>query len=382
MLDVSRAWGGMALLPSEPVEASAASQFPICEAKGKNSIQKDGFAGAELILAGWSLGTLVELLSSGQVSMERGARTPGMTSFSHHRFHVLDGMRGIAAIMVMMRHYHAHDPEVHPYVHNLLNNSYLAVDFFFVLSGFVVSHAYGTKLLSGMRAGDYLARRIGRLFPLMSLGLLIGLLACYLYASAGSAPDAMSEMLAATLSNLFFIPYLGAAVVSAQDSLSLANMPSPAIFPTDPPLWSIFFEMVASVAFIALIRLRRDVDEHLAGMPGISLSLFPHFGDQNSGFPFPIVRRHCNGQLSGRLPARHLWVRLRHAASSIAVGFLDSFPSEAPPGYAESSCAHSLCGVVGHDDISLFWKGPVFFAVYHDIGARPRDAGPGSAMQK
>jgi peptidoglycan/LPS O-acetylase OafA/YrhL len=167
-------------------------------------------------------------------------------------------MRGIAAIMVMMRHYYGCDPTVYKFSYHLLNNSYIAVDFFFIVSGFVVSHAYGSKLLSGMSsARDYLARRIARLFPLMSLGLVIGLPAFYLHSSADFENCSLRELLAATLSNLFFIPYLGAAVISAQQSHSLAALASGHVFPTDPPLWSIFFEVVASVAFIALIRASR-----------------------------------------------------------------------------------------------------------------------------
>src|SRR5271163_1950173 len=67
-----------------------------------------------------------------------------MTAYTKHRFHALDGMRGVAAIVVMVYHYYL-DSHL-----RCLKNPFLAVDFFFILSGFVISHAYGGKLLNGL----------------------------------------------------------------------------------------------------------------------------------------------------------------------------------------------------------------------------------------
>ncbi len=69
-----------------------------------------------------------------------------VTPYTKHRYHTLDGMRGIAAIFVMLFHYFASSGQ------KWLMNGFIAVDFFFVLSGFVVLHSYGQKLLSGMPA--------------------------------------------------------------------------------------------------------------------------------------------------------------------------------------------------------------------------------------
>jgi peptidoglycan/LPS O-acetylase OafA/YrhL len=163
-----------------------------------------------------------------------------MTSFSQHRFHVLDGMRGLAAILVMLHHYYftkSAAPTAWASAH--LREAFLGVDFFFILSGFVICHSYGEKLLSGMSPGDYLARRFARLFPMMAIGLLLGLLAFYV---SGHANYTSRDLLIATIGNLFFIPFLGVR--------------GP-LFPTDDPLWSIFFELLASVAFIGLIRIKR-----------------------------------------------------------------------------------------------------------------------------
>ncbi len=161
-------------------------------------------------------------------------------SHIRQRFHVLDGMRGVAALAVMLFHYH--DYGVHS---RFFDNTFTAVDFFFILSGFVLNHAYGEKLRTGMNAGDYLARRIARLFPLSALALIVGAPAFYFTSILAKHPEYPVHSLITMLScNVFFLPYLVDWGERAGD-----------IFPIDHALWSIFFEIVASIAFIWLVRL-------------------------------------------------------------------------------------------------------------------------------
>ena len=58
--------------------------------------------------------------------------------------------------------------------HQIINHGYLAVDFFFVLSGFVIGYAYDGRLSKGMTTGRFFLRRIVRLQPMVVLGTLIG----------------------------------------------------------------------------------------------------------------------------------------------------------------------------------------------------------------
>ncbi len=79
------------------------------------------------------------------------------------RFAALDGWRGIAAILVAAFHFNG---LYHGFFFPVVRNSYLFVDFFFVLSGFVIAHATWGKLTSVDAAVDFAARRLWRVWPL------------------------------------------------------------------------------------------------------------------------------------------------------------------------------------------------------------------------
>lgn len=79
------------------------------------------------------------------------------------RFSVLDSWRGIAATAVALFHLQAAS---HIYGLHFLRNSYLFVDFFFVLSGFAIAHAYGHRLHSWPAFFEFIIRRSGRVWPL------------------------------------------------------------------------------------------------------------------------------------------------------------------------------------------------------------------------
>jgi peptidoglycan/LPS O-acetylase OafA/YrhL len=89
------------------------------------------------------------------------------------RFRALDGWRGICALLVA-----AHHLEVHGFLYwqPLVRNAWLFVDFFFVLSGFVIAHAYGETLSNGAGFRVFVIRRFGRLWPLHA-AVLVALVA-------------------------------------------------------------------------------------------------------------------------------------------------------------------------------------------------------------
>jgi len=85
------------------------------------------------------------------------------------RFRILDSWRGIAALFVATYHF-----EVTWHWHEiaLVRHSFLFVDFFFMLSGFVIAHAYGRKIKSGADLISFIVRRFGRVWPLSASVLL------------------------------------------------------------------------------------------------------------------------------------------------------------------------------------------------------------------
>jgi peptidoglycan/LPS O-acetylase OafA/YrhL len=87
-----------------------------------------------------------------------------------HKFIVLDGLRGIAAISVVYYHMSS------IIASSLIPNALLAVDFFFILSGFVIAYSYEKKLSSGMALSDFVKIRLIRLYPLYLVGITLPLL--------------------------------------------------------------------------------------------------------------------------------------------------------------------------------------------------------------
>jgi peptidoglycan/LPS O-acetylase OafA/YrhL len=154
---------------------------------------------------------------------------------TEERFETLDGLRGIAAIGVMLMHLTFFGLSVAP-------NGYLAVDFFFVLSGYVMSHAY-TQRLEYMSFYRFVQLRLIRLLPLSLMGLLIG--TCYFLARACFLPDSLykvPDILGGAAFNAFLIP-----------KPWISAPPTDTIFPTDPPLWSLSLEVLLNFVWAAFL---------------------------------------------------------------------------------------------------------------------------------
>lgn len=79
------------------------------------------------------------------------------------RFEVLDGWRGICALVIALFHFQVRS---HLTAANFLENCFLFVDFFFVLSGFVIAANYQQRLAQGFSAGQFMLLRFGRIYPL------------------------------------------------------------------------------------------------------------------------------------------------------------------------------------------------------------------------
>lgn len=156
-----------------------------------------------------------------------------------NHFLALDGLRGIAALAVVLFHRRWW---VQDGLH--LDHAYLAVDFFFLLSGFVIAHAYQARLANGMSFGQFLRIRLIRLGPMLVLGGLLGVG----YLLAKRTPMNLPNVLA-MIGVVFALPA----------PLPIALNPGSA-FPINGPSWSLFFEMIVNIGFaLALPWLNKRV---------------------------------------------------------------------------------------------------------------------------
>jgi len=123
----------------------------------------------------------------------------------HHRFEALDSLRGVCAVLVVMFHMPVAS---HWRDWGLVQHGYLFVDYFFVLSGFVIAHAYAGRLTTAREAGRFMVRRLGRVWPLhvLMLAAYIGLELARLWFHVDSAtPFTGDRSVAAIFANLLLV---------------------------------------------------------------------------------------------------------------------------------------------------------------------------------
>jgi peptidoglycan/LPS O-acetylase OafA/YrhL len=154
----------------------------------------------------------------------------------------LDALRGIAALGVVLWHYGAHfharplDAVLHPFY----NAGFLLVDFFFVLSGYVIARAYWRPARQFHPAANIWAR-IARLYPLHLITLLATVLIIASLPAGASDPDFQqpANNLKHLLLNLTLLNQSG-----LQDGWSF-----------NTPAWSISTEFIVNVVFLVFIAL-------------------------------------------------------------------------------------------------------------------------------
>ncbi len=166
------------------------------------------------------------------------------------RFRVLDSWRGVAALCVALFHYPSGGllPTI-PFV----SHSWLFVDFFFVLSGFVIAHAYGERLTDGTSFWVFVIRRIGRLWPLHIATLIpLVLLETAKWASVQAGVFDAARMVSPPFTSPFSLHDLASNIVFAQAILSALNPfldQIKFIGGWNSPSWTISVEFWTSIIF-------------------------------------------------------------------------------------------------------------------------------------
>lgn len=182
---------------------------------------------------------------------------------------LLDGLRGVAALLVLW--YHVHEGFAFASGSEIIggiNHGDLAVDFFFMLSGFVIGYAYDDRWNDKMTLKSFFKRRLIRLHPMVVLGALFGVVAFCLQGSVkwDGTYVSISLVMITLLLNMFFIPATGTRF----DVRGNGEM-----FPLNGPCWSLFFEYIGNIAYALIIRrLSTKVLTVLVVLLGIGLAAF------------------------------------------------------------------------------------------------------------
>ncbi len=163
---------------------------------------------------------------------------------SKPRYEILDGLRGVAALIVVA--YHLFETYATGAHDQILNHGYLAVDFFFVLSGFVIGYAYDDRW-GRMTTWGFFKRRLVRLHPLIIAGTLIGMATYYL----GGSP-AFPVVDETPWYMLLLVGVLGMLMIPAPRSLDIRGWQDFA--PLNGAAWSLVWEYFANIIYALFVR--------------------------------------------------------------------------------------------------------------------------------
>lgn len=171
------------------------------------------------------------------------------TKDSKPHYALLDGLRGVAALLVVWYHvFEGFQFAGNKPVIDFINHGYLAVDFFFILSGFVVGYAYDNRWGKTLTLGGFFRRRLIRLQPMVCMGAVIG--AASFLLSGMERWDGTH----ATLWLTFLAFVCGCLMLPALPGMPREVRGNGEMFPLNGPCWSLFFEYVGNIVYALFIR--------------------------------------------------------------------------------------------------------------------------------
>jgi peptidoglycan/LPS O-acetylase OafA/YrhL len=159
--------------------------------------------------------------------------SPDLLKTKQH-FEILDGLRGTAALAIVIFHFMEW---IYPdSSKNFIGHGFLAVDFFFCLSGFVIGYAYDDRIRK-MGKREFFKSRLIRLHPLVVLGSVLGLAGFFLDPFASPVAYDAGKIALLFICSLFLIP------------LPLMEDRAFNLFGLNAPSWSLFWEYVANIFY-------------------------------------------------------------------------------------------------------------------------------------
>ncbi|TRZ42432.1 acyltransferase family protein [Robertkochia solimangrovi] len=159
-------------------------------------------------------------------------------------YEILDGLRGIAAVIVVL--FHLAEPLATSRFDNLVNHGYLAVDFFFLLSGYVIGYAYDDRWKK-LTIGAFLKRRLIRLQPMVILGMTLGAIGFYF-------TDSTIWPLIHNVPfwKLILVMIIGYTLLPLPLSMDIRGWQE--MHPLNSVGWSLFFEYIANILYALGLR--------------------------------------------------------------------------------------------------------------------------------
>lgn len=166
---------------------------------------------------------------------------------SKPHYEILDGLRGVAALVVVL--FHVFEVFSHgDHSKQMINHGYLAVDFFFLLSGFVLAYAYDDRW-GKMTLTDFFKRRIVRLQPMIVIGSILGALLFYFQVSPDLGWGGISEV---PVWKVVLVMIIGFTLIPVGRSLDIRGWIE--MHPLNGPSWSLFFEYIANIVYALVLR--------------------------------------------------------------------------------------------------------------------------------
>lgn len=183
-------------------------------------------------------------------------------------YHILDGLRGVAALVVVC--FHIFEAYATSHLDQRINHGYLAVDFFFILSGFVIGYAYDDRW-KRMTIKEFIKRRLIRLHPMVVMGAVIG--AVMFYTQGCSVWDVTKVSIGLLLLSML----LNALLIPMTTGLEIRGVGE--MYPLNGPSWSLLFEYIGNLLYVFFIRKLSTVAlSVLVLLAAFGLGIFAIFG--------------------------------------------------------------------------------------------------------
>ena len=164
---------------------------------------------------------------------------------SKPHYEILDGLRGVAAVMVIIFHlFEAHAGGSH--LTQIINHGYLAVDFFFMLSGFVIGYAYDDRW-NRMTVGTFFKRRIIRLHPMVIMGSIVGAAFFYFQESPCFPPIENTSV-----GTMLLVMLLGCTLLPLPLKFDIRGWTE--MHPLNGPAWSLYYEYIGNILYALFVR--------------------------------------------------------------------------------------------------------------------------------